>query len=489
MILLLLMAGTPACERGFLTGLPAAGSDPIVDTGMLESHSEALVRWAAMGIRNAVVINFDAHDDFRVIPDETVRALRTAYESGDNNALAAGDSFKGGDLYNVGNFLYAAARLGIVDELYWVIPYSHFSAPKREERLRRFLLHSSFSPADLESFSMRGGCFRGLRGGMRINVCGMEALPLVTGPVLLSIDADYFAPLVFEYRADHLTALRGTMRAIAEGGYRVHDSVVSYSVSGGYTRPMHLWVGDAVARLLGEPGLIAGAETPEDWAMLQRLELKRRAGKFSDVTDAIGKRLRLVAEAGDGGGGQPELQAYAADAYRAQGQLDNAFRASGAACRADSLHCYIFPYIGGRLLKQQDIKNAASFFERGFELNPDMNLNILDYAMALRGAGRLDKALMYIAKHQKYFGRDTSDFVAGEIYLMKGDEGRAIEHFDIASVYLRDSIYGGINRTGEAVAALKAADLYDSRGRHEMALWLRRHPGVNKRLKNTGSPR
>ena len=48
---------------------PVFGQDHIEGAGLLEDHSEALVRWARLGLKDAVLINIDAHDDLRRIAE------------------------------------------------------------------------------------------------------------------------------------------------------------------------------------------------------------------------------------------------------------------------------------------------------------------------------------------------------------------------------------------------------------------------------------
>ena len=67
-IFLSLFSIITACSKK--EAFPVLGVDPVNDIGVMENHSEALVRWIKKGIKDAVVINIDTHDYVRWIPEE-----------------------------------------------------------------------------------------------------------------------------------------------------------------------------------------------------------------------------------------------------------------------------------------------------------------------------------------------------------------------------------------------------------------------------------
>ena len=119
--------GAPASGRAV-----AIGTEPVARVHLYENHSSALIAWRTAEVRNRVVVHFDGHLDFDWIPDETVARIAAATPEElsdlqshpyalDNDAYTKfGDS----------NFMYAAARLGIVRKLIWVVPDATFSRPR-----------------------------------------------------------------------------------------------------------------------------------------------------------------------------------------------------------------------------------------------------------------------------------------------------------------------------------------------------------------------
>ncbi|HEY6838817.1 MAG TPA: hypothetical protein VI389_08755, partial [Geobacteraceae bacterium] len=55
-------------RRGAAGCWPVLGSQSFAEVAIVEDHRVALEHWAERGIRNAVLVNMDAHDDMRRVP-------------------------------------------------------------------------------------------------------------------------------------------------------------------------------------------------------------------------------------------------------------------------------------------------------------------------------------------------------------------------------------------------------------------------------------
>ena len=61
-----------------------------------------------------------------------------------------------------------------------------------EEQLKNFLRSLSFTEDDLKTFRMINGCFSGQTDQVPLSLCGIESMPDLDIPVILSVDTDYF---------------------------------------------------------------------------------------------------------------------------------------------------------------------------------------------------------------------------------------------------------------------------------------------------------
>jgi len=256
MLHLLVLASMPGCRTQ--PTAPVLGKAPIPQPLVIEDHHKALAHWAEMGVRDGVLVNIDTHDDFRLIPDAKITALDEIYRRRDWQSFRGDDQAAERNLYHIGNWIYAGARLEIFKEVYWVIPYSYFSLGNPEQQLRQFLRIYAVAESDIKSFSLRNNRFHGVCGGMPVTICGVESLPDISSPLLLSLDVDFFPTYSSQYRLPYLTAVHSLFESLYRKNYQIQGAIVCYSVNGDYYLPPHLrWLGDLITQILAKPGLLS----------------------------------------------------------------------------------------------------------------------------------------------------------------------------------------------------------------------------------------
>ncbi|MRR39391.1 hypothetical protein EG829_33050, partial [bacterium] len=249
---------------------PVMGRQPIRPL-LVEDHSEALAHWAEKGIRDAVLINVDTHDDMRWMPEEKIEALREIYRTRDWRRFKEVEGQGDGSLYHIGNWIYAGGRLGMFREVYWVIPFEVLSMEDPDAKMRRFLKDYGFNDQEIQTFSLIDGRFRGTFHGVPLTVCDIGSLPDIAAPLLLSIDTDFFPPYSTVHEKSYLPSLHELFKALNGKKYRVLDTVVSYSVNGDFLPPHLRWVGDTIGMILEQPALM-DAEPAELLTLLQRVD-------------------------------------------------------------------------------------------------------------------------------------------------------------------------------------------------------------------------
>ncbi len=455
-LLLLFLSCTERVNKRY----PVIGVDSVTDVGVMETHSDALLRWMKMGIRDAILINVDTHDDIRRIPDEKIERLAELYRRQDWEALERADSLADKSLYNIGNFIYAAARLGIVRELYWVIPFAKFATPDPLGGVKRLLETYSFPEESIRSFALIDGCARGSFYGIPVSVCGIEQLPEIREPLILSIDVDFYPPMPVDYRVDRATSLRMLFLSLFRQNYRLMDTVVAYSVRGGYLRPYQRWMGDATIEILKKPSLINSM--PEIWSILSAADYYLKSEKYGELLGFLeGVRTKYPSSL--------PLDTYLAFGYLGVGRYGEALNMGKNLCNQDMNYCYILTDMGVKLAKEQKPYEAEPFFSYGYEKNPKINYGQIYLGNALRKAGRFEKAIRYYMAYRKMNGSYPVDMIIGETYLMMGDEKRAREFFDSGRETLRNKRYVDVKNEVVSAALKTAVRFYEKRGLREYA--------------------
>lgn len=464
-----------------LTQLPGCrSSQPTTgrSTVMVEDHCEALAHWAEKGIRNAVLINFDTHDDIRWARDSKIDALAAIYRNRDWRRFREAAGLGDDSLYHIGNWIYAGGRLGIFREVYWVIPFAVLAMEDPEFKMRLFLKEYDFSDEEIRSFSLVDGRFRGTFHGIPFTVCDTASLPDVSSPLLLSIDADFFPPYSTVHEKSYLPALHEAFTALHAKNYRIQDAVVSYSVNGDYLPPHLRWVGDTIGAILEKPGLID--EDPSEFlTLLQQLDNDYRS------TDTAAM-LRYI-EAWQARYPLPPVKAYQALAHTLRNEPESAFRAVQEACARDPRYCTLYPYIGTYHYTGGRYAIAEKFYRAGFAANPAMANGLFQYGHCLRQTGRIKEAIAWYEKDEAANGPFPTRFLIAEMHLLRGDRDAARASLVKAVDGLARNRYAEVANDESARAIYAALDFSRREGLHDLAATLEANPTVIRML--TAYPR
>src|SRR5690349_22408587 len=111
-----------------LAAADRVGVDPISAVVTMEDHDGALAAWRHAGVRGRVLVHIDGHLDWGWIPDRQPLDLLEVRTRDELDALLADGSLwnvtgrGAAELVHIGNYIYPAAREGLVAEFYWVLP-------------------------------------------------------------------------------------------------------------------------------------------------------------------------------------------------------------------------------------------------------------------------------------------------------------------------------------------------------------------------------
>ncbi|RJQ43509.1 MAG: hypothetical protein C4538_12075 [Nitrospiraceae bacterium] len=471
--LFFILLGLFSCEKE--KPPPVLGREPVRNTLVVEDHSQAFAQWAEQGIHNAVLINIDTHDDIRSIPEEKLALLEDLYRRRDWKGFADADSVADDGLYHIGNWIYAGARLSMFKEVYWVIPNNFFSQRDTEEQLRRFLRSVMFSDKDIQTFLFENNRFHGSVNGIPFTVCGLESLPDINSPVLLSIDADFFPVYSDEHRAIYLTALKEMFDALSEKHYHIQGAAISYSVNGDYLQPHLRWVGNTAAMILEKPDLLKGPP-PEVLALLQQIDNEYRGVNPDEILRLIQLYTPQFKE--------PSLLLYKAYAYMLKGESEKAFDAAMAACNADKLYCTGLSHLGSLYFVKGQCGEAERFFRAGFSAVPDMRNGLYHFAHCLRDLGRPAEALEYYKKDVMLNGSFPTDFLIFETYLKSGRKQEAETALKTAVSGLERNPYAEVVNERAASAIYTAIEYADQGGLIELTEKLRSNSTIRQMFRD-----
>ncbi len=440
------------------------GLNPL-EVEVLEDHNDALQRWIEKDVRNSILVNIDAHDDIERIRPEDIEKLRAAYQQRNlsGGAKTGTAQFRDFPVTNA-NFIYAAAKLGIVSKVCWIVPRTYDLFSDSGDRLRSLLARYTFSREDINTFRPEGGCFRGSVDGIPFLICGPDRLPDFGEPVLLTVDVDFFPEAVSSYRYKLADSVKGTFKALFRKGYEIRDATVAYSVDGGFLPTYRRWVGDLAVDDLRRPAELSRNELLERYSILQRADLLVFMKRYEDLLNYL---VPVMNERDD-----PSLLTYAAKASFELGWIGKAFDFAEGACLAQKNYCYGLPELGNAVLDKYGLRAAERFFRRGYELNPRMDQGQFEFGVALKKAGKYDEAIESFQVFRSIYGPYPVDFFLAEAYLKKRDKVSAQRYYDsgrAAMMTLPNAVAG----LRDANAIKRAAQFDDNKGRADYSTELK----------------
>ena len=436
--------------------------DSLKDVTIVENHSEVLASWVRKGIRKADLIHIDMHDDMRLVPDDKMEQLKHLYQRKDYISLTRANSLSDRGLYDIGNFVYVAARLGIINNVYWIIPFRFSSLSDAKENLKRFLKRNRFSDGDIQSFSFKDGCFCGRRNDIPVSICNIDTLPSFKKPVLVSVDIDFLPYAATEYRLTKLESARMLLKALSSKAYRVIDASVAYSVNGGFTDIQSRWLGDVVVQMFREPHFIFSKREYGLWSAYQKADTCTSQNRNKDAKGCLTPLLKRYKN-------NSVLLTYSAIAFYQLNDIEKAFQYAEKACLSNRAYCYTLPHIGRYLTVEDRLAEAERFFLRGWSLNPEMLYYQWTLCFAFTNAGEHYKALSCFEALVPLIMSSSLHFLIGHLYLELEDEVSATEHFNLAQQLL-DSESNDLEDWPESRDAITQASLlYEKRGQVESA--------------------
>lgn len=306
---------------------------------LADCHDEAYYEWRDAGVQRGILIHLDAHHDIERSPD--------------------------GAAINIGNYIRAAIREGMVARVWWIVPDPMWDDPFTRACLVKELEHASGQPAHchasgitatIEGIDVRTG-----------PLASLEPQDPQEPPVLLDIDLDY---LMTERRIDNGVSEPRPVpwlwpyqltRRLQLARIAPQITTIATSVTGGFTPLAWAHLGRELA------GRLDGSASPAMCAAFAHLRGAAAWGAGGDRTSAeVGCRQAVAVCPGDGA-----PYAHLAWVLQAAGKLDEARDAFRMACTRDPFFDHPFRTRGPLAYRAGRLTEAARAYRDGLALDPD----------------------------------------------------------------------------------------------------------------------
>jgi tetratricopeptide (TPR) repeat protein len=405
---------------------PVLGKDPLEDIELLEGSDEAFIVLSEQRIRDAVLVHVDTVASLAHAPQDDLKRLKKLLKGKERMQL----SYARGKLFNSTNYLYAATSLGLIREIYWIIPNRFFhDIPLAGDTIKRFLKEKRpwFRKDEIDAMKMEAGCLSGRLSGVKVSLCSIRTLPGIEQPVVLGIHSGYFPVYAQEYDISKLRALKWFFDQLAFRQLKIIQAYVSYGIEDGRTSAIHRYIGNELYEGLRDPEIFRAESPNELWG-------------FRDMAENMLS----------GGEGQAVLE-YLAEPLR---------------------NCYGFVYLGNIL---HDSKNSwkEKFLRKALDTLPGSIYAQTRLMLFLHDAEKYEEAIG-IARGLSGAPDDVNrEFFIGECYYMLGDKKNALAAYE-RGLSMHNERTGAVlnNRSRGYLYHLVA--LYEGSGQTEKAEMVRR---------------
>jgi len=439
--------------------LPILGVDALAKGTVVESLQDVLAHWVERGFSGAVLLHIDAGVGLHTVATENIAALAGLAGRRDLEGLTKAGRSGAGRLFDAGNVVRVAAGLGIVREVVWITPFPFPEEDDAGRKLKDYLGDAGFSARDSDTFSPADGCLRGRAGDLPVLLCNQERLPMITDPVLLSVDAEYIPYAADRRGITFLTEMRALFSSLRAARYAVLDAVVAHSVLEGNLPPDLRWVGEMVVHILQNPGVVLVDNPPERWNALQMLATMGTSGQEKEM-EMLGVALsQLEKQPHD-----PALLLYAAEASAGHGGGERAQAYAEEACRKDRGYCVGLRELGLRFIERGDAETGLRLIAAGEKLLPGMEYGQLNLGIALMKVGKAAEALEVLENVRERRGDFPSRFLIGATQLFTGDRAAARLSFDAALAAIGRLTEIQVTRSEIAQAVAIAGAFYREEG-------------------------
>ena len=428
---------------------PVAAADPISDIVMVEDHSEVLVQWMQAGYKELVLVNVDHHDDLRLIPEYKINRLVSLYKDKKWDEILPERDRGVRSLYILGDFIYAAYRLGIIKKLHWVATSGFLHYEDMEQGAAALLRAFGYSDDIISTFKKSGNAVTGTIFGLEVSISSMEGLPKIKEPVLLTIDSDYFPNKIEKTQSGELSVLNDFFKNLGSKNLMVRHLSVAYSVYGDYTPVTARHIGDEIAYGFQHPEIFKQQTFPELWIYRDKGFGMLRKGFHEDALNTFIEALDIYQD-------EPTLLLGKSLSLAFNKKDDESFQTLAELLLIKKEYDYAYIFIGSRLGKEKKIERAERYLKEYLRLHPDSIHGLMSYADVLYDDGRDEEALNI---YKKVLNRDeyvNAVMYAGDALFHLKRYKEALTYYERGMSLLNEIGYRSLRNYPESVRNMNA---------------------------------
>ena len=337
------------------------GTEPVV-IRKAAGKVGVLLEWARKGYRGMSLIHVGEHDALSPLSEKTVKELGRHLHSKDWDAL---EKKLGEDRVGSPDYLSAAVGLGIIKDIYWVIPYPFFGSAGGGEQARQFLVDRGLvkDRSEADRFRMAGGCLAGSVRNTEITICAPDTMLFIREPVLLDLDMDFFPVFAQGRGINILEGLKHFMDAIFARRYAVAEASIASPPAGESFDPAQTYIGAQVQEAFKKPSIMQQPDPPPLWKDRDAADALLREGDFKHAYTALKASIKAF-------GSDEGLRALLACSALELEKHEEALTIAGELCREDKGLCPLLLYLGDRENNRGRPDRAEVFFRQALEVMP-----------------------------------------------------------------------------------------------------------------------
>ncbi|MBI5640953.1 MAG: tetratricopeptide repeat protein [Nitrospirae bacterium] len=403
-----------------LVGCDRAPTLP-TDISLMDEHSRAFLVWAAKGVKGRTVIHIDAHDDYRFIDDEKIRETQSLLERKQTELIGKRLDSGADELMNMGNYLYAAYRTGMITEIYWIYTSESMKNDRMLPWVKEMLMAKGYPREEIQNtFGLRNGLIKGTIYGIPFTVCVLEDLPTFRDPVLLDIDIDFFVNDIRQAPPKTLvSSIKKFREDMLKAKLKFDIATIAFSLNLDFTPLEYKHLGYAVKRLLENPSEELTSEGWKSFMLLSEADMHYRNGQVQTSIDTLLKVLR--ANPADSA-----AHYYLAYLHTLSGQYKSALPHAVEAAKEDQDYSRGLAHLAN-LISEKDYNAAMTFLNKAEEMAPGSS-----HAAKVRGDIYFNQGLYQKALEQYLRVNDGSVAIImyiGDTYMMMRDYRNALQYY------------------------------------------------------------
>ncbi len=387
----------------------------------MENHSDALAVWKGANITGQILLHFDAHLDMNWLPPKVIDQIAQLGFADLRRANGGAGSFQCRGLYDITNFLYAAAYLGMFDRIYWLRSFT----PSLESIRHFFQQHlQGLTLEELQSMHQEGETIVLELFGVKLVLCSVSALPALDTHVIIDVDIDVLEPNpdTGEPKFRSLHDLCGKISTLVP----ISDLLtLALSVRGGFSPKAWRTFAPSIVATLGADSMDFVDDSPgpenDDFSAavfaLSHGQLKIAIELFSAMLNSGDEREGLVLF-----------------------HLGNAFLQAGQYTEAETVYLRgvdagiadLHNNLGAVYIWMHDIPHAKQQYEKALSLIPYRALYHLNCGCAYLLLNEIDQAIAHLEQAvMLYPANPTMRFHLGLTLLRAGQYSDALHHLNI----------------------------------------------------------